>query len=61
MFGDIPMNKLRLAYLADEMEKMYQRSPSRTKDLHGYIDEIFEYALRKELILANPLLIVQEI
>ena len=54
-FGDIPINKLRPAYLADEIEKMYQKSPSRAKDLHGYVDEIFEYALRKEFILANPL------
>lgn len=54
-FGDIPINKLRPAYLADQIEAMYASAPSRSKDLHGYTDEVFEYALRKEYILANPL------
>ena len=55
VFGDIPIIKLRPAYLADQIESMCEASPSRGKDLHGYTDEVFEYALHKELILANPL------
>lgn len=55
MFGDIPINKLRPTYLADQIEAMYAASPSCSKDLHGYTDEVVEYALGKEYILANHL------
>lgn len=53
-FGDIPINKLRTAYIADQIEAMFAASPSRSSDLLGYVDEIFEYALRKEYIVGNP-------
>jgi len=53
-FGDIPINKLRTGYIADQVEAMFASSPSRTSDLLGYVDEIFEYALRKEYIVGNP-------
>lgn len=52
---DIHFNKLPDAYLADQIEARDAAAPSCSRDLHDYADEVFEDALQKEYILANPL------
>ena len=41
--------------MAGQIESMNAASTSRSKDLHEYKEEAFEYVLAKEYILANPI------